>query len=130
MGGDDGRFVGRGHGQVLGVGEPADVVAEPGAGPEGLLGHRGPPGVHRDGQVVPVDQALDGGQEPFDLFALGHLGTGTGLDGADIQDVGPLGHDLVGPGQKASQSHVAPLSKNESGVRLRIPMTSARWAMS
>ena len=32
--------------------------------------------------------------------------------------------------QKASQSQVAPLSKKESGVRLSMPMTRARWAMS
>ena len=78
------------------------------------------------GRSNALDQAGHGGQEPVDLFALGHLGAGAGLYGADVEDVGALGHDLVGPGQKASQSHVAPLSKNESGVRLRIPMTSAR----
>ena len=38
------------------------------------------------------------GHDPVQLLGLGHLGPGSGLDAADVEDVRPFGHQLLGPG--------------------------------
>ena len=84
--------------QVVGVGEPADVVAHHRALLVRGAGDRGPPGVDRHRRREARDQSGHGGDDPVHLLGLGHLGTGPGLDAADIEDVGPFGHQGLGPG--------------------------------
>ena len=88
------------RGEVVGVGEPADVVAHHRARLVGGGGHRGPPRVDRDRHVEPPRHRLDGRDDPVELLGLGHLGPGPGLDPAHVEDVGPLGHQLLGPRQE------------------------------
>ena len=70
MGGDDGGAGLRGHREVVGVGEPADVVADHRAGLVGGLGHRRPPRVGRQRDVEAGAQRLDGGDHPVELLVL------------------------------------------------------------
>ena len=130
VGGDDRRARGRAHGQVVGVGEAADVVADDRARGVAGGGDRGPGGVDRQGHVEAGVERLDGRDHPVELLLLGHVGTGAGLDPADVEDVGPFGDQLLGPAEEGVEVPVAPLSKNESGVRLRMPITRARVATS
>ncbi len=75
-------------------------------------------------------ERLDGGDHPLELLGLGDLGTGPGLHPADVEEVGALVDELLGLGEEAVEVEVRPWSKNESGVRLRMPITSARWRTS
>ena len=43
-------------------------------------------------------QPGDDRHDPVELLGLGHLGPRSGLDAADVEDVGPVGHQLLGPG--------------------------------
>jgi hypothetical protein len=88
---------GGGHGQVVGVAEPADVVAEHRAGAVGLLGHRGPPGVDRDRHVEAGRQDRDGTDDAVELLILGDLWPRAGLHPPDVEEVGPIDDQLLGP---------------------------------
>ena len=91
------------RGEVVGIGEAADVVAHHRARLVGGGGHAGAPRVDRDRHVEPPRHRLDGRDDPVELLGLGHLRPGTGLDPAHVEDVGPLGHQLLGPRQSASR---------------------------
>jgi hypothetical protein len=83
--------------QVVGVGEPADVVAHDRAGPVGLAGHRGPPRVDGQGDVEPGGERLDGRHDPIQLLGLAHLGAGPGLDPSHVEHVGAVLDQHPGP---------------------------------
>ena len=95
--GDDRRAVLRRHPQVVGVAEPADVVADDRTDLARGVEHAGPPGVARDRDVEALVQRFDGPDDPIELLFLGHLGTGPGLHAADVEHVGALGDDRFGP---------------------------------
>ena len=95
------RGAGRGgHGQVLGVGEAADVVAHHGAGGEAGAGHRRPPRVDRQGHVEAGGEGLDGGHDPVELLLLADLVAGPGLHPADVEEVGAGGDQGGGLAQE------------------------------
>ena len=112
--GHDGRAAGGGDGEVVGVGEPADVVADHRADPQGLPEHRGSPGVHRQGHVEAAVEGVERGDDPLELLCLTDLGTWAGLHPADVQEVGALHHELVGLGQEGVEVEVGALV--EEGV--------------
>ena len=110
VGDDHGGTVLRRRRRVVGVGQAADVVAHHRALGVGGAGHRGAPGVDRDRRVEARHQAGDDRHDAVELLGLGDLGPGSRLDPADVEDVGPLGHQLLGPPVQLSSSKVAPWS--------------------
>ena len=97
VGDDDRRIVlGRRRG-VVGVAEAADVVAHHRALGVTGPGDRGPPGVDGDRRVEAGDQAGDDRGDALELLGLGHLGAGPRFDATDIEDVGAVGDQLLGP---------------------------------
>ena len=94
---DRGAVLGRRR-RVVGIGQAADVVAHHGALGVRGAGDRGAPGVDRDGRVEAGHQAGHDGHDAVELLGLGDLGAGSGLDAADVEDVRPFGHQLLGPG--------------------------------
>jgi len=100
VGGDHGRPVLGGCQEVVGVGEPADVVADHStlgvAGP----GHRGPPGVDRDRHVEAFAQGGNRRHHALELLDLGDLGPRTCLHATHVEQVGTVADQLVGTPQK------------------------------
>ena len=103
-----GAVLGRGR-RVVGVGQAADVVAHHRALGVRGAGHRGPPGVDRDGRVEARGQAGHDGDDAVELLGLGDLGAGARLDPADVEDVGAVGHQLLGPGVELVELEGGPL---------------------
>ena len=97
VGDDHGGAVLCGRRRVIGVGQTADVVAHHGTLGVGGTGDRGAPGVDRDRRLEALHQAGDDGHDAFELLGLGDLGSGARLDPADVEDVRPVGHELLGP---------------------------------
>ena len=90
-----------GFGQVVGVGEPADVVTHHRTGAEGLPRHRGAPGVDRDRDVATRAAGPGWRGRPDRAPRLeADLGAGARLDPTDIQDVGALRHQRLGAPQE------------------------------
>ena len=114
MRGDDRRAGASGDGQVVGVGEAADVVAHDRAG-RGRGEHHRPPGVDAERDVEAGVQGLDGGDDPLELLVLAHLGPRSGLHAADVEQVGALGDELVGPAQEVVEGEVATLVEERVG---------------
>ena len=79
-----------GDGEVVGIGEAADVVADDRARLARLVEHRRPPRVARDGDVEALVQRRDGRDDAVELLRLADLGTGTGLHAADVEEVGAV----------------------------------------
>ena len=92
--------------QEIGIGETADVVAQQGAGGVGRLGHRGPPGVHRQRHVEAGSECLDGGHDALELLARGDLAAGSGLDAAHVENVGAVAPEPLGLGQEVVEAPV------------------------
>ena len=90
MRGHHARAGGGGDLQIGRIGEPADVVADHGAGGEGRLGHRSAPGIDRERKVEPLAQGRHGGHHALQLLGHTDLGSGTRLHPADVEDVCPL----------------------------------------
>src|SRR5690606_39593376 len=90
-----------GHLGQLGVGPAPRVVEQVGPGLADLAAHLVTPGVDADHQVG-VALAYLGHERrgAFDLLPHVDLAAGTGLDPADVDDVGALGHHLVDPAQR------------------------------
>ena len=98
--GDDGRVVRRGDREVVGIGEARDVVADHRAGVARGVEHRRAPGVDRDRHVEALVQRRDRGHDPVELLGLADLGPGPGLHAADVEQVGAVGDQLLGPAQE------------------------------
>ena len=62
--------------------------------------HRRAPGVDRDRHVEAFVQRRDRGHDPFELLGLADLGPGPGLHAADVEQVGAVGDQLLGPPQE------------------------------
>ncbi|MEJ7584173.1 MAG: hypothetical protein WKF43_08825 [Acidimicrobiales bacterium] len=75
-------------------------------------------------------QRLDGGDDPLQLLLLVDGRARTRLDPDDVERVGTLVDESCRCLRKASKSQYCPPSKNESGVRLRMAITMARWVTS
>src|SRR5207302_7653911 len=84
VGGHHGGAGGGADGEVLGVGEAADVVAHYRAGLVGGGRHPRPPRVDGDGHVETGAQRLEGGHDTVELLLERHLGPGAGLDAAHV----------------------------------------------
>ncbi len=84
--------------RVVGVGQPADVVAHHGALGKGGTGNRGAPGIDRDRRVEACRQACHDRNDAIELFGLGDLGSGARLHATDVEDVGAVGDELLGAG--------------------------------
>ncbi len=95
--GDHRRVVLRGDAHVVGVAEPADVVADDGAGVARRVEHARPPRVARDGDVEARVECGDGLDDPLELLRLGHLGPRARLHPADVENVGAVGDERVRP---------------------------------
>ena len=101
---------GRGDREVVGVGEPADVVAERPPRP------RRPPWPPRPARCRPRSGRRSGrpgsrstADHPVELLGLGHLGAGAGLHAADVEDVGALADELLGARAAARRARRWPL---------------------
>ena len=101
VGRDDRRAAARRRRQVLRVGEAADVVAEDRPGPVRRVGDRGAPGVDRDRDVESLRDRLDGRDDAVEFLSHGDEVPGTGLDATDVDDVGTIGDESLGPAQRA-----------------------------
>ena len=83
--------------EVVGVAEAADVVADDRAGLARLVEHRRPPRVARDGDVEALVQRGDRRDDAVELLGLADLGPGAGLHAADVEEVGALVDQHLGP---------------------------------
>jgi hypothetical protein len=107
VGGHHGGAGGRGRRQEPGVGEAAQVVADRGSGRERGRRDRGSPGVDGQRHVQAAAQLGDGLAEQVALLGLGHLaGAHPGGPGADVQQVGAVGHQPFGAAQEVIQPEV------------------------
>ena len=114
----------RSHG---GIGQSAaDVVHHPGARREGGGGHGRPGGVDADRDPAPAELG-DHGQDPAALLVGGHAAGARPRRLAPDVDVVRAGGRHVSPwATAASTVSWRPPSENESGVTLRMPMTTQR----
>ena len=83
--------------QVVGIAEAGDVVADDRARRARGVEHRRAPGVDRQRHVEAGAQRLDRGDDAVELLVLADLGTGPGLHAADVEQVGAVGDELLGP---------------------------------
>ena len=90
----------RGHADVVGVAEAADVVADDRTDLAGGVEHARPPGVARDRRVEPLVEGFDGADDTVELLFLTHLGPRPGLDAADVEQVGALVDEHLGPAEQ------------------------------
>ena len=97
VGGDDGHVVLGRDPQVVGIAEAGDVVADDRAGRARGVEHRRAPGVDRERHVEAGVQRLDRGHDAVELLVLVDLGPGAGLHAADVEQVGAVGDELLGP---------------------------------
>ena len=97
VGGDDGGVVLGRDPEVVGIVEAGDVVADDRARAARGVEHRRPPGVDRERHVEAGLQRLDRGHDPVELLGLVDLGPGAGLHPADVEQVGAVGDELLGP---------------------------------
>ena len=114
--------------EVVGIGEPTDVVADHDPGAARLVEHRGSPRVGRQRDVEPV-RAGPRPPGPTDRAPRPRRprGRGPALTPPMSSRSAPASNELFGRAVTSSSSpYVAPSSKKESGVRLRMPITSVR----
>jgi hypothetical protein len=94
--------------QVLGVGEPADVVADDGPGRARGVEHGRPPRVARDGDVEARVHRLDRRDDAVQLLGLPHLGARTRLHAADVEEVGTVLDQVRGaPDERIQRERLA-----------------------
>ena len=115
MGRDNGCARCGAHREVVGIGEPADVVADDGAGLERGASDGGAPCVHRQRNLEARVQCLDGRKHPLELLLLADLRTRSGLDAPYVEHVGAVTHERVGLAEEAVEVEVAALV--EEGIR-------------
>jgi hypothetical protein len=86
-------------------------------------------GVDRQ-RMAELAQRVDDRHHARQLFLHRHAGrAGTGRFAADVDDVDAVLDHLLGPLQTRTRATgKRPPSEKESGVTLRMPMTSGRWA--
>ena len=90
----------RRSGQVVGVAEAADVVAEHRPGRVGLLGHRGPPRVDRHRDVEAVGQVADGRTTRSSSSASVTSGPGPAFTPPTSRMSAPSAHQAARPGRR------------------------------
>ena len=98
MGGDDRRVVGGGDAEIVGIAEAADVVADHRA--DARTRRRAPRRATcrtEIGDVEPLVQRLDGRDDAVELLGFVDLGTGARLHPPDVEDVGALRDQRLGP---------------------------------
>ena len=87
-------------GQVVGITEAGDVVADHRTRGARRVQHRRAPGVDRDRHVEARRERLDRGNDPVELLGLPHLRTRTGLHAADVEELGARDDELLGTGEE------------------------------
>ncbi len=97
------------HGQVLGIAEAGNVVADARAGRIRRGGNTCPPRVDRQRQVESGPQCLDGRYDTLEFLSFGDLGPRPGFDAAHVEKVGAVGNELFGQAQKAVEIPIATL---------------------
>jgi hypothetical protein len=102
-------------GQVARVGEAADVVAHHRPRSVGRRRHRRPPRVARDRDVEAGGQGGHRRDHPLELLDLVHLRPRARLDTADVEHVGAVGHELVGPAEEGVEREVGALVEERVG---------------
>ena len=80
--------------EIVGIREPADVVAHDGASRKGCARDRCAPGVDAQRHVETSVQGLDGRDHAVELLLLVDIGTGPGLHAADVEQIGAVGHSV------------------------------------
>ncbi len=109
MRGHDRRSCGGAHREVVGIGEPTDVVAHDGSGGERGPRHGGPPRIDAQRHVETGAERFDGGNHPVEFFLLVDLRTGAGLHATHVEEIGAIGHETLSFAQELVESEVRAL---------------------